>query len=125
MEDVNQSHCGSLNQTQLKMISLSMAIGGGLGVIVTTVILVGLILAKTYKTVLQRLFMWTVISVLIHLLIHSSSIEHYFNYNSVLQDKVCLALGFIHNLIGWCEYVFYMDMIVYLLFIVHIQIRGS
>lgn len=124
MED-NQFHCGGLNQTQLKMISLLMAIGGGLGTVVTTVILVGLILAKAYKTVLQRFFIWTVISVFIHLLVHSSSIEEYFSYNSALQDKVCSALGFVHNLIGWCEYVFYTDMIVYLLLIVHIQIRGS
>ena len=117
------SRCGGLNQTQLRMITLAMSIGGGIGVTLTASTLIALILAKAYRTVLQRLCLWAVIATLIHLLVHLASIEQYFRYKQ--QDEVCAAVGFIHNLLGWCEQVFFLDVIIYLLIVVYMQVRGS
>lgn len=119
----DQFNCGGLNLTELRMITLAMSVGGGIGVALTATTLIALILAKAYRTVLQRLCLWAVMATLIHLLTHLASIEQYFRYKQ--QEDVCAAVGFTHNLSAWCEQVFFLDVIIYLLIVVYMQVRGS
>jgi hypothetical protein len=119
----SEERCGSLNQTQLRMITLAMTAGGGIGVTLTAATLIALILAKAYGSVLQRLCLWAVIATLVHLLTHLASIEQYFEYRQ--QEEVCAILGFTHNLSAWCEQVFFLDIALYLLILVYMQVRGS
>lgn len=119
----SEERCGGLNRTELRMITLAMTSGGAIGVILTVTTLIALIIAKAYRTVLQRLCLWAVIATLVHLLAHLASIEQYFRYKQ--QEEVCAVVGFIHNLSAWCEQVFFLDVVLYLLIVVYMQVRGS
>ena len=116
-------HCGALNDSQLKILNLTMSISGGVGTLVTLLILGGLIYAKAYKTPLQRLFMYSVLATMVHEILHVIQIEEQFQYEH--QDQVCMHLGFLSNWSGWIIYVFNLSIILYLVIVVYQQLRGG
>ena len=110
---------------QLKHISLAMSIAGSAGVLIAGILLVSLLCAKAYKTLLQRLFLYTLSTLIVHDLSHVASIYHYFNNNRVLENKLCPVVGFIANWSSWCVSMFYLVMILCLLVMVCVQTRGT
>lgn len=111
-----------LNGTQLRDLNLAMSITGGLGTLLASAVLLALLCIKAYKTVLQRLFIYTVLTVILQESSHAANMEELFHYDRSLQEKVCAALGFVSNWSGWCLYIFYLVMILYLLIVVCVQI---
>ena len=59
-----------LTSDQLKQIGLAMSISGGVGVLMAGIILIALLSVKAYKTILQRLFLYTVLTLIVHDLSH-------------------------------------------------------
>lgn len=115
--------CGNFNETQLRVLNLTMSLTGVFGALVTVLIFGVLIGAKAYKTILQRLFMYSVLATLVHEILHVAQIELQFQFEG--QDKVCAHLGFLSNWSGWVIYAFNLDIILYLLLVVYQQWRGD
>ena len=116
-------HCGDLNDTQLKVLNLTMSVSGGLGALITVIMFAVLIYAKAYGSVLQRLFLYSVLATMMHELLHVAQIEHQFQYK--WQNQVCAHLGFLSNWSGWVIYIFNLDIILFLLLIVYQQLKGD
>ena len=126
MEVVNEKcNFSELNQSQVRNINLAMSITGGIGALLETILLLCLVCAKAYKTVLQRLFLYTVLMAIVQESSHAANLEQLYESNNTLQRKVCGALGFVSNWSGWCLYVFYLVMILYLFLLVCLQVRGG
>lgn len=116
-------HCGNFSETRLRMLNLTMSLTGVVGSLVTMFIFGVLIGARAYKTILQRLFIYSVLATMVHEIAHMAQIELQFQYAG--QEKVCAHLGFISNWTGWVIYAFNLDIILYLLLLVHQQWRGG
>lgn len=115
--------CGDLNETQLRTLNLTMSVSGGVGTLITLFIVAVLVCARAYKTILQRLFVYSVLATLLHEVVHVAQIEVQFQYK--WQTQVCTHLGFLSNWSGWVIYVFNLDIILYLLLVVYQQLRGD
>ena len=89
----------------------------------STVIFILLLCGKAYKTVLQRLFIYTILAIMVHDLTHVANAVYYYHPNSKAQ--VCKYIGFISIWSSWSVYIFYMVIIIYLLIFVYIQIKGD
>lgn len=100
-----------------------------LGALVSLAVLVLLFSARAYKSFLQRLFMWIVLTVPLHDLCRASSIFYKFcdgrTVISVLQDTGCEVLGFVAIWTFWCIYMLIVDLAIYLLVLVWIQTREN
>ena len=98
------------NQSEKQLddnINLAMSVSGGIGVLIASGILGGVLCGKAYKTLLQRLFIYAVLAVLIHDSCHIADIVH--RYNTAPQ--VCSFLGFLANWSSWSVNLFYLAMI--------------
>lgn len=116
-------NCSGFDDHQLKIINLTLSITGSVGMLVAGVIWTVLLCVKAYKTVLQRLFIYGVLSTFTHEATHAASIEHQFKYK--YQDQVCSHLGFLNNWTIWIVSNFHMCIVAYLLFVVYTQVRGD
>ena len=115
----------NLNDSQLNHIGLAMSVAGSVGVLIAGMILIALLCAKAYKTILQRLFLYTVLSLIVHDSSHVASIHHLLTYNETSQHKVCQLIGFVANWSSWCINMFYLAIIICLLVMVCMQTRGA
>ena len=95
----------TLNATQLRNINLAMSITGGIGVLIALIIMVGLLCSRSYKTVLQRLFIYTVLAVIVQDLSHVANLYPFLHHYKV-QEEVCDIIGFLSSWSAWCLYIF-------------------
>lgn len=109
--------------SQLKVINLTLSITGGAGCLFTALVLVVLTYIKAYKSVLQRLFMYGVLSTMIHEATHLASIEQHFQYKH--QEWICAGLGFLTNWTAWVVCDFHICIVAYLLCAVYSQVKGN
>lgn len=123
LSDSQFKQCGGLNETQLRVLNLTMCLAGGVGTLITLAVITALVCVQAYRTVLQRLFLYSVLATLVHELLHVSQIEVQFQFK--WQDQVCTHLGFLSNWSGIVIYIFNLDIILYLLFVVYRQLRGG
>lgn len=120
--DYKICNLSEFNGTQLRDINLAMSITGGLGALLAGIVLLALLCTRAYKTVLQRLFIFTVLALILQEACHAANIEQLYQYNQSSQEEICDAIGFIASWSGWCLYVLYLVIILYLLVIVCVQI---
>lgn len=121
----NGSLC-NITKKYLPSLVLAMSATGGVGVLLAISILTALLCARTYKTVLQRLFICTVLTIIIHDSCHLANfLEYHQNSNGTVTEAGCAWLGFISNWSGWTLYIFYMDIILYLLGVMCVQVKGA
>ena len=111
------------NGTQLQDLILAECTSGGVGVLMSTVIFILLLCGKAYKTVLQRLFIYTILAIMVHDLTQVANAVY--NYYPNSKAQVCKYIGFISIWSSWSVYIFYMVIIIYLLIFVYIQIKGD
>ena len=126
--DNSTSNCAQLPIDELLNIAITYTATGGVGVLVACTILLVLLYARAYKTTLQRLIIYSVLTVLFQDSCHFASIMVYpHNANAThLEDSTqCAWLGFISNWSGWTEYMFFLVIIFYLLGVVCVQVKGS
>ncbi len=127
--DSNDCAINSTIQDDIDRVNIRLAITveSGIGVLLYGIIIIILLCAKAYKTFLQRLFIWTVLTVLVEdsTRVTSIAINESALNNSNAYERGCEFIGFISVWSVWCVYTFFMVMIVYLLIIVCIQTRGN
>lgn len=121
--DSQFQHCSKFNETHLRILNLTMSMTGVFGALLSVFILGLLIGVKAYKTFLQRLFLYSVFATLMHEIFHVAQIALQFQYEG--QDQVCALIGFISNWSGWIIYALNLDIILYLMFMVCQQLRGT
>lgn len=124
MEDQFEN-CSKFHYHQLKMLNLTMCLTGAGGMIVAGLTFTILLCIRAYKTVLQRLFLYGVVSTFVHEATHFANMEHQFSYRSRMQKQVCEHLGFLVNWTTWIICNFHMCIVAYLLFVVFTQVRGD
>jgi hypothetical protein len=116
-------HCSNFTIAELRNINLTLSITGGVGCLMTALVLVVLSCIKAYKSTLQRLFMYGVLSTMIHEATHLASIEQRFQYSH--QARVCAALGFLTNWTAWVVCDFHVCIVAYLLCTVYTHLKGN
>lgn len=86
-------------------------------------ILLIILFSKAYRTFLQRQFVWIVISLIAMDITRVASIGY--RNESPLEDKICEVLGLAFFWSGWCIYIFFSVLLVYLLLMMCLQTRDN
>ena len=106
--DTTAANCTQLPKDQLLKIAITFSAAGGVGVLVASGILLALLYARAYNTVLQRLIIYSVLTVLFQDSCHLANIlvyPHNTNATWIEDSAQCAWLDFIFNWSGWNEYV--------------------
>ena len=110
-------------------IRIAVTATSGTGALIAGTILTILLTNKAYKSILQRLFMWTIIAIFLNDLFQFGAIYHDFSHGQtqiqLLQDNACKILGFLEIWAHWWQYLFVIDLVLYILVIVCIQTRDD
>ena len=121
--DIN---CTQLPKDQLLKIAITYSAAGGVGVLLAGVILLVLFCAKAYRTTLQRLIIYSTISVLFHDCCLLANVFLAYPSATQLEDGIeCAWLGFLANWSGWSEAASYLAIVFYLLGVVCVQVKCS
>ena len=128
--NTDETNCSSQPSIDQLHIIIIYSAAGAVGIVVATVILIALLYARAYKTVLQRLIIYSVLTVIVQDLCHLATIMEYPRLRNVNATQVndsirCAWLGFIINWSGWTEYMFYLVIIFYLLGVLCVQVKGA
>ena len=118
----------TIDSDQLWRTVIAFSAAGGVGVLVASTILLILICVKAYKTVLQRLILYSVLAVIVQDSCHFANIlvyPHNVNATQPEHSIPCAWLGFIFNWSGWSEYLYFSAIILYLLGVVCAQLKES
>ena len=128
----NETNCTQLSVDELLKITIAYSAAGGIGVLVAGMILIVLTYARAYKTILQRLVIYSVLTVLFQDSCHLANIVEYPHWHKVNASQLnesnrdqCAWLGFMTNWCGWSQYMFYLAIIFYLLGVLCVQVKGS
>lgn len=98
----------------------------GFGVLMSTLLIILLMLTRSYQTFLQRTFMWIIFNVLVVDLCRAASFGYqYSDMVLSVQDSFCEFLAFFSIWLDWCTYILCSILISYLLFLVCTQTRGD
>ena len=116
------------NSTSIE-IRIATTVTSGIGALIAGTILVLVLTNRAYKSILQRLFMWIILAILIHDIFRFGGFYKDFSHGQtqiqLLKDEACEILSFLTVWAHWCQYLFCMDTILYLLVIVCIQTRDN
>ena len=121
--DSQFSNCSRLTTDELIFLNLSRGVTGAACCFISCVIILLLLICKTYQSVLQRLFFYLMVGTAVRELFFAASIEHQFQYSG--QDKVCTWIGFIYNWTGILVFVFTMGIVGHLFFLVRFLAKGN
>ena len=115
---------------QLLPTTIVYSAGGGVGFLLAVTILIALFCARAYKTILQRLIIYSVLMVIAQDSCHLASIIEYPCLQNVstaqLNDSIhCVVIGLVTNWSGWSKYIFYLVIIFYLLGVQCVQVKGA
>ena len=108
------SQFSSCSTVDLNTVNLIFSGTGATCCLISTVIIMLILFSKAYHTVLERLFLYLMASILLREMFIAASLEHHFKYDKEIQDKVCTAIGFIWNWTGIIVFIFTVGMKVYL-----------
>ena len=113
---------GASGHTFFYNLSIIISVPSGLALILECVVLTILICVKAYKMVLQRIFLWILLAMIILDTTRASAVGHHsFPDNS----GFCELLGIIQPWSEGCVYLFLLVLLGYLLFLVSVRIRGN
>ena len=116
-------NCTNLTEEQLKNINLARGVSGFVCAMLAMLIICFLLYFKSYKSVLQRLFLWlTGVTVVLNLLA-GLQIEHQFKYRG--QERFCSALGFVIQWVLSMTYTFTLEILLVLVYTVYQKLKGD
>ncbi len=111
---------GSLDNSSVQKLQIAYTVASATGVLVSSILLLGVLLVKAFQTVLQRLFITIVVITLVHDALRIASIHHNPEDHEI-RDKACVILAMCLEWLHWCLYLFLTAGVLYLLIIVYIQ----
>lgn len=118
MEDADNSS----NDSSVKL-QIAYTVASSIGVLISSILLIGVFFVKAFKTFLQRLFIIIVMITLVHDLFRVASVHH--DPKNNIRDKACVFLAIDIQWLHLCIYLFLTAGVVYLLIIVCIQSRDN
>lgn len=119
----NHSQFSNCSGVHLKEINLVFSVTGAVCCFISAAIVLLIVIGKAYYSVLQRLFLYLMVAIVMRELFIAASIEHQFKYE--LQEKVCTGIAFIWNWTGILVFAFTVGMKVYLFFYVKHLTKGN
>ena len=100
----------------------------GFAVAVTGLILIIMLCVKAYRSILQRLFMYLMLTILVNNSCNVASVHYKFRHGDtviqVLDDRACKYLGFISVWSYWCSYTICTVTVLYLVILVLTRTRN-
>ena len=115
-------NCTNFTEADWKSLNLIRSIAATLGTVMILAILSFLIYYKVYSSLLQRLYLYLIVSTLLSDITGVISVEHLWHYEG--QDAVCVGVGLF---LAWTYvllFIFSYEIIVYLLYLVVLNITG-
>ena len=125
MDNTSQffSNCSNLSSDDTITINLTFCVTGGVCCFISIIITSLLVIYRAYKSVLQRLFFYMMMTTVMRELSLAASIEHQFKYKS--QEEVCTWIGFFYNWSGIIKFVHTVGIMAYLFFLVRYVAKGE
>ena len=115
-------NCTTFSLEQLKSLNTSRGASGSICSVITVGILKLLLYNKSYKSVLQRTFLYLTMTTLLLEIFHAMQIERQLEYPG--QDQFCSALGFLIQTSGGVNYMLTLAITILLLYTVYEKLRG-
>ena len=109
------SNCSEVH-TDLAKVNLVFGVTGAVCCFISCLIVGLIICCKAYRTVLQRLFLYLMVAIVLRELFIAVAIEHQWKYPA--QDEVCMWIGFLWNWTGILVFAFTVGIKIYLFFLV-------
>ena len=124
-ESESQFHlnCTNFTTDQLKYINLTRSVTAMVCVLMVVLVLLFLIANKAYTSTLQRLYIYLLIGTLFSEAIQAVGLEHQWKY--AIQEELCKWLAFVTHWTSVMVFLAALAMILYLVFIVHSQVRSN
>lgn len=116
-------NCTDLNVTQLKTINMARSVAGATCTLMVSSILIHILIHKAFASALQRLFLYLVLATILQEALIAISFEHQFVYPG--QEEFCTGYGFIIQWSGVVMFNFALGIMLYLLYLVYVQLRGE
>lgn len=117
-------HCNSnYSFPELVHFNLGYSITSMLTFILTAAILVSMIFYRAYRTILQRLFIYLTISILVYLVIISLNIQLNPRFFKHTGPIMCKWTGYIGTSAYTCSLLLSFEISVYLLYMMHYQLQ--
>ena len=112
-----------LNKTvdHQRQVNLAVSVLGGVGGLLSLGILAGVLCGKAYKTILQRLFIFAVCTVLVHNICHVANIL----YRDHRNHELCEFLGFLDNWMDWSVNCLYLGIELHLMVVAYLQVKAT
>ena len=107
-----EANCSGANlpSTELKILHLIMSVSGIVCSIITLLLLLILLIARTYKGTLQRLGIYNITLGLVCEIVYGLQIEIHFKTSGSKQDKFCETLGFLYV---YSRFIWYTFVVLY------------
>ena len=125
MDNTSQffSNCSDLSIKDTATINLAFCVTGGICCCIAILITLVLVICRAYKSVLQRLFLYVMVTTIVRELFLAASIEHQFKYKG--QEQVCTWIAFFYNWAGIIKFVHTVGIMIYLFFLVRCIAKGE
>ena len=125
MDNTSQffSNCSDLSTKDIVTINFAFCVTGGACGLISILITLVLVICRAYKSVLQRLFLYVMVTTIVRELFLAASIEHHFKYKG--QEQVCTYIAFIYNWAGILKFVHTVGIMTYLFFLVRYVAKGE
>ena len=122
----NQSQFPNCSEVNLRKVNLVFGVTGVVCCLISCLIVGLIICCKAYRTVLQRLFLYLMVAIVLRELFIAASLEHQWKYTAHVQDRVCMWIGFLWNWTGILVFAFTVGIKIYLFFLVKYSVaRGN
>ena len=115
--------CLNLTKDEWISINLTYSVNGAVCFVISSVIVLLLLISRSYHTLLQRLFLYLMVVTAVRQLTNAISIEHQLNYSQ--QEMVCTWIGYFNNWTGIMYFVFTVSIMSYLFFQVLYLAKGN
>ena len=116
-------NCTNFTENDLKTFNISRGVSGGVCTLVAVGILLLLLYSKTYRSPLQRMFLYLTTTTILLEAFLTLQIERQFHYSG--QEQFCSALGFLIQSSGGISYMFTLGITVFSLYIVYKQLKSD
>ena len=102
-------NCTDLTDSEFRKLPLARGVTAAVCLLLCIITFVFVIVTKTYKTTLQRLFLYLTLSTVAYLAVIAVHIEHYFNFKSPLV-RLCKAIGFFDEYTGSVQLLYTLEI---------------
>lgn len=119
-------HCNpNYTLPELVQYNLAYSITSMLTLVAIAAILCAMVFYKAYKTILQRLFIYLTISILVYLAFTSLSIQLHPSIFKRTGDTMCKWTGYMGTSTYTCTLLLSFEISMYLLYMMYYQLRGK